>query len=132
MTREIQKKKQALIDFLEDSGELMMDNIIDMRRRNLPPEWDQVDLDAKVDPKKAKLTLWLDEDIIKYFRAMGPGYGKMVNRVLRTFVMGRIANVLFVRENAIDLDELTSGYRNKSFAELQDWVRDREKMKDQS
>jgi len=75
---------------------------------------------VKVAPKKAKITLRLDEDVIKYFRAMGPGDTSMMNAVLRTFMSGRIANTLFVRENAIELDELISGYRTKSLAELKD------------
>ena len=120
MTREIQKKKQALVDFLENAQALQGDFMVDCARRSLPPEWDEIDLTVKVAPKKAKITLRLDEDVIKYFRAMGPGDTSMMNAVLRTFMSGRIANTLFVRENAIELDELISGYRTKSLAELKD------------
>ncbi|MEO1538329.1 MAG: BrnA antitoxin family protein [Pseudomonadota bacterium] len=129
MTREIQKKKQALVDFLDDGELLRGQMMVDAVRRSLPPEWDEIDLDAKATPKKAKIKLRLDEDVITFFRGMGPGYTLILNRVLRTFMTGRIANALFVRENAIDIEELITGYRNKSFAELQEWVRERERVR---
>ena len=120
MTREIQKKKQALVDFLDNAQILQGEFLVDCARRTLPPEWDEIDLKVKVEPKKAKITLRLDEDVIKYFRAMGPGYTMMVNAVLRTFMSGRIANTLFVREQSLDPAEILTGYRNKTVEELVD------------
>ncbi|MEM9716508.1 MAG: BrnA antitoxin family protein [Pseudomonadota bacterium] len=120
MTRDLQKKKQALIEFIENGDALRTNFTIDMVRGGLPPEWDDIDLSEYAAPKKGKLTLRLDEDIISFFRGMGPGYAKLVNRVLRTYMTGRISNALFVREQSISVDELVIGYRHKSTQELQD------------
>lgn len=128
MTREIQKKKQALIDFIENGDALRANFTIDMVRGGLPPEWDDIDLSEHARPKKGKLTLRLDEDIISFFRGMGPEYTKLMNRVLRTYMTGRISNALFVREQSISVDELVVGYRHKSAQELKD-IAEMAKMK---
>ena len=122
MTRETQKKKQALTEFIDNASMLRAHFVIDSLRRSLPPEWDEVDLKAKIDPKKTKITLRLDEDIIKFFRAQGPGYAKQINYVLRTFVTGRIANALFVREQSLDMEEIIGGYRSKPVEEVMEWA----------
>lgn len=38
-----------------------------------------------------RLTLLIDADVIRFFQAMGPGYGLRMNRVLRAFMYDRLA-----------------------------------------
>ena len=41
-----------------------------------------------------KLSIRVDEDVAKFFRSMGPGFGPRMNRVLRAFVVSRLAGFL--------------------------------------
>ena len=45
-------------------------------------------------PKKVKVTLRLDDDIVAFFRAMGMGYLSRMNAVLRTFMLARLAGLV--------------------------------------
>ena len=45
-------------------------------------------------PKKVKVTLRLDEDIVAFFRAMGMGHLSRMNAVLRTFMLARLAGLV--------------------------------------
>ncbi len=38
-----------------------------------------------VEPKKTRVTLNLDADIVKRFRALGPGYQRRINQILRIY-----------------------------------------------
>lgn len=46
--------------------------------------WD----DAKVflPPKKVEVHMWMDEDIVNYFKKKGKGYQTRINTILRTYV----------------------------------------------
>lgn len=39
-----------------------------------------------VPPKKAPISIRLDEDVLAFFKASGPGYQKRINAVLRAFM----------------------------------------------
>ncbi|MEM0978086.1 MAG: BrnA antitoxin family protein [Pseudomonadota bacterium] len=125
MTSDIQKKKRALIDFLENGEALRSEASIESIRKRLPPEWDQIDLFPNKAPKKKKVTLRIDEDVWEIFRSMGPGHTSRINQVLRTYAMGRVGNALFARENALTPEELITGERNMSLKELERWVKGR-------
>jgi BrnA antitoxin of type II toxin-antitoxin system len=58
----------------------------------LPRAWFQM-LREPVVAGKRKLTLRVDEDILSFFRAMGPGYLTRMNNVLRAFMLTRLAGV---------------------------------------
>ena len=45
-------------------------------------------------PRKVKVTLRLDEDVIAFFRAMGMGHLSRMNAVLRTFMLARLAGIV--------------------------------------
>ena len=45
-------------------------------------------------PRKIKVTLRLDEDVIAFFRAMGMGHLSRMNAVLRTFMLARLAGIV--------------------------------------
>ena len=66
-----------------------------MKLRCLPREWDEIweDLDRR-DLKKMRVTIRLDADVVKFFKAMGEGYQPRMNRVLRTFMHYRLAGIV--------------------------------------
>ncbi len=61
----------------------------------LPKEWDQIweDEDRR-DPKRTRVTIRLDADVVKFFKGLGPGYQTRINRVLRAFMHFRLAKLL--------------------------------------
>ena len=62
------------------------------RTRSLvPPGWHSVESRAPVKPKKTKLTVTLDADMVAWFRALGRGYQPRMNAVLRAYMRSVIA-----------------------------------------
>ncbi|MDJ1006643.1 MAG: BrnA antitoxin family protein [Paracoccaceae bacterium] len=59
----------------------------------IPETWATLEDDIDVEEKKVKITLRLDESVVKFFRAMGPGYQARMNRVLATYAQMKIAQV---------------------------------------
>lgn len=66
-----------------------------MKLRCLPPEWDEIwkDKDRR-DAKLVPVTIRLDADVVKFFKALGPGYQPRINRVLRSFMHYRLAGIV--------------------------------------
>ncbi|AGI66708.1 hypothetical protein OAN307_c09930 [Octadecabacter antarcticus 307] len=63
--------------------------------RALPLEWDEIWKDEdRRDPKRTRVTIRLDADVVKYFRAMGAGYQARINRVLRAYMHFRLAKLV--------------------------------------
>jgi hypothetical protein len=58
----------------------------------LPRAWFEMLREPRV-PRKVKLTLRLDEDVIAFFRAMGTGHLTRMNGVLRAFMLTRLAGI---------------------------------------
>ena len=73
-------------------------------RGRLPTEWHQV----AQEPTRARtrVTIRLDADVVKFFRALGPGYGPKINLVLRAFMHARLAGMVDGPES---LDYLAEG-----------------------
>ena len=59
----------------------------------VPEAWDTLEQDIDVEEPKLKMTLLLDESVVKFYRAMGKGYQARINRILATFAQMRIAQV---------------------------------------
>ncbi|MEC9434251.1 MAG: BrnA antitoxin family protein [Pseudomonadota bacterium] len=49
--------------------------------------WRETTSKVEVRPRQTRVTLRLDEDVAKWFRKLGPGYGRRVNAVLRDYAM---------------------------------------------
>ncbi len=64
--------------------------------RSLPDDWNGMFLDTPIEPKKTRLTIRLDADVVRWFRKLGPGYQRAMNKVLRIYWLslqsGRIIN----------------------------------------
>ncbi len=57
------------------------------RSRSLvPPGWHSVERRAEIKPKKTKLNLALDADMVAWFRALGWSYQPRMNAVLRAYM----------------------------------------------
>jgi hypothetical protein len=59
----------------------------------VPDAWRTLEADLPLVEKREKITLRLDESVVKFFRAMGPGYQARINRLLATYAQMRIAEV---------------------------------------
>ena len=73
---------------------------------HFPTEW-QIIWEAR---RKTKIpvSLRLEEDVVKFYKSMGPGYGPRMNDVLRTFMLARLSGL-------IQGQDLATKYR-------QDWM----------
>ncbi|QGM93594.1 BrnA antitoxin family protein [Methylocystis rosea] len=52
-------------------------------------DWSQAEVVTP--PRKQAITIRLDQDLIEYFKAQGPGYQRRINAVLRSYVKQRKA-----------------------------------------
>ena len=61
--------------------------------QQIPEAWATLEEDVDVEEKKTKVTLYLDDSVAKFYRAMGNGYQARVNRVLATYAQLKISKV---------------------------------------
>lgn len=54
----------------------------------IPTEWYQI-AKERAARRKAKVTLLLEEDVLRFFKSMGAGHGARINEVLRIFMHAR-------------------------------------------
>jgi uncharacterized protein (DUF4415 family) len=59
----------------------------------IPEEWRAV-AQAAPEAPRVRLSLRLDEDVVKFFRLMGVNYQGRINQVLRAFMLARLARVV--------------------------------------
>lgn len=65
----------------------------------VPEEWHEIA--ARRHPKvKVRMTVGIDEDVVRFFKSMGPGHGPRMNEVLRSFMHARLAGVVRGGETA--------------------------------
>lgn len=65
------------------------------KEKMLPQGWDEIwhDIDRR-DPKRVPVTMRMDADVVRFFKAMGEGYQGRINRVLRMFMHYRLAGII--------------------------------------
>lgn len=61
--------------------------------RVLPEAWHRIAQEPATG-RKARLTLWVEEDVLKFFRALGPLWSTRMAEVLSTFMHARLAGVV--------------------------------------
>ncbi|MEO0654675.1 MAG: BrnA antitoxin family protein [Pseudomonadota bacterium] len=59
----------------------------------VPMEWHTA-LERENQPSKTRVTLRLDEDLVKFFRKLGPGWQTTLNSVVRAFVKARLSGII--------------------------------------
>jgi uncharacterized protein (DUF4415 family) len=61
---------------------------------SLPGGWSALEATSPVRPRKTSLTLRLDADMVKWFRALGHGYQARMNAVLRTYMLAIVSRAI--------------------------------------
>lgn len=67
-------------------------NTIEMTGR-IPEAWHDIARQTP-DRPKMKVNLGLDEDVVRFFKSMGEGYGPRINAVLKSYMHARLAGVI--------------------------------------
>ena len=60
----------------------------------LPDEWHEIAYETGRRKALSKVTIRLETDVVKFFKALGPGYQEKINRVLASFVHARLARMI--------------------------------------
>jgi hypothetical protein len=61
----------------------------------LPSAWDEIwEDDDRRDPKRTRVTIRLDADVVKFFKGLGEGYQTRINRVLRAYMHFRLVKLI--------------------------------------
>lgn len=82
--------KRADLRRLRDIGEDEIQETSPEELANLPDDfWDDAELVLPV-PKQA-ISLRVDQDVLEYFRSLGPGYQTRMNAVLRSYMKNAVA-----------------------------------------
>jgi hypothetical protein len=90
---------KAQTDFaFHQLGQVLRDLEADLRWKldgsvRIPATWHEIAQDRQT-PAKTKITLRLDEDVIRFYRSMGQGHLTRMNAVLRAFMLARLAEVV--------------------------------------
>ncbi|NNK65689.1 MAG: BrnA antitoxin family protein [Rhodobacteraceae bacterium] len=61
--------------------------------RVLPSEWNFA-FNTENQPKKTRVTIRLDADVVAFFRKMGPRWQTRVNLIVRSYVKARLADLV--------------------------------------
>jgi len=59
-----------------------------------PKDWETLEETFRCEAKKKRVTLLLDEPVVRFFRMKGRGYQALINEVLKTYAELRLAKVL--------------------------------------
>ncbi|MEY4697190.1 MAG: hypothetical protein RIT14_1618 [Pseudomonadota bacterium] len=59
----------------------------------IPPEWHEI-AKSRAPRRKTRVTITLEEDVLRFFKSMGMGHGPRMNEVLRTYMHARLAGVI--------------------------------------
>ena len=90
---------KAQTDFaFHQLGQVLRDLETDLRWKldgsvRIPAEWHDI-AQSREQPLKSKITLRVDQDVARFFRAMGQGHLTRMNAVLRAFMLARLAEVV--------------------------------------
>ncbi|WP_417206307.1 BrnA antitoxin family protein [Antarctobacter sp.] len=80
-----------------DAMEMVERDLLDFMwdRKGCPRDWHEIweDKDRR-DTRRTRCTVAFDADVVKFFKAMGPGYQHRMNRVLRGFMHMRLAKII--------------------------------------
>jgi uncharacterized protein (DUF4415 family) len=78
-------------------GEIQ-DELHDLQRRGrardrAPPLWARVEKDFPTQPRRTRVTLRIDEDVMDWFRAQGVGHQARMNAALRAYMLYKLAKL---------------------------------------
>lgn len=81
--------------------------VSDAIREAVPDAWHRLEQDCVVQERKEKVTLYLDQSVARFYRAMGKGYQGRINTLLATWAQMKIADELHV-EAALDQAQIAA------------------------
>lgn len=84
-------RRDAHLQMQYELEQLQEDLSIEWIDKSLPDEWSGLDWMHPVDRHKTRVTIRLDSDMVRWFRALGPGYQKRINLVLRIYWQSLLA-----------------------------------------
>ncbi|MEL6678293.1 MAG: BrnA antitoxin family protein [Pseudomonadota bacterium] len=64
----------------------------------VPSTWEDLPERYPCKPPKTRVTLLVDRDVAKFFRAMGRGHQARMNAVLRTFMLALLSKEIVTRQ----------------------------------
>jgi uncharacterized protein (DUF4415 family) len=67
----------------------------------VPHDWNSI-IDREPVKGTTRVTIRLDEDLVRFFRKLGPGWQKTLNGVVRAYVKGRMAGIIKDVEEAVE------------------------------
>ncbi|MEL6618721.1 MAG: BrnA antitoxin family protein [Pseudomonadota bacterium] len=70
---------------------------------SLPDDWTGMESADPIDPDRTRVTLRLDSDMLRWFRKLGPGYQRRINRVLRVYWLALVCGQI----KAFPMDDTT-------------------------
>jgi uncharacterized protein (DUF4415 family) len=73
------------MDMMRELETLQNDLMVEWIDKSLPDDWTGLDYGEPIDRNKTRVTLRMDTDMVRWFRKLGPGYQKRMNRVLRIY-----------------------------------------------
>jgi len=74
------------------------------RQQRIPPEWHEI-AKTRTRRKKARVTMGVEEDVLRFFKVMGIGYQARMNEVLRAFMHARLAGLVEGPETPVAVQE---------------------------
>ena len=108
------RQKDATAQLMHELDRLQSDLTDSWLAESLPEEWNGLDYWAPVAHPSTRVTLRLDTDMVKWFRALGPGYQKRINLILRIYFLGLVGG----RIKAYPADDTTPRLRMAALAEV--------------
>ncbi|WP_209120817.1 BrnA antitoxin family protein [Parasedimentitalea maritima] len=88
--------------------------------KSMPEDWNGMDSWERLDRAKTRVTVRLDADMVRWFRKLGPGYGRRINAILRIYWMALLSGHI----EAYDGDNVTPRLFLNAHAkvrELEEW-----------
>lgn len=69
------------------------------RELYVPDGWEDLADAYPVQPRRARVTLLLEEPVLKFYRSHGAGYQRIINDVLALYAELRLAKIIEARED---------------------------------
>lgn len=98
-----QKHMNYFIDVMKQIEWDIHNTMLD--RGEIPYMWHEI-AQTRGRTAKTRITIRIEEDVVKFFRSMGRGYQERMNDVLRAWMHGRLSKVIRGPESAAIQSEL--------------------------
>ncbi|NVO24140.1 BrnA antitoxin family protein [Donghicola mangrovi] len=70
----------------------------------IPDEWREI-YSRRHAGRKKKVTLWVEEDVVRFFKKQGAGYTTRMNDVLVAFMLARLSGLIHARDTTEEFQE---------------------------